>query len=170
MLPRNKFFVSLVLLFALMSQETFAQYRDPLGLGKDQAPFGGTAEFVYRNDAEELLVPVFVLGAVARPGLYHIPVKTDFITLMSIVGGPTHEAVLDDISIKKQQSKEVVKVDLDKLVKNKDMKNPLLTNNDVVLVRTKEPIISTDTLLLITMIATVLGIGITALGVARQKQ
>ena len=169
MRPHHHVFVTVILLLSFLSQETFAQLRDPLGVAKDVNTAGGTSEYVYRNDAEEMLVPIFVLGAVSRPGLYHIPVKTDFITLMAIAGGPTRDAIIDDILIKKQQTKEVTKVDLEKLIRNKDMKNPLLANNDIVLIRAKEPIISTDTLLLLSLIATVMGIGITALSLTRSK-
>jgi hypothetical protein len=161
--------IAAVLTLSVFSNTCFAEMKDPLGLNKEQLNQGGASEFVFRNDPEEILVPVYVLGAVQRPGLYHIPVRTDLITLMALTGGPTQAAETDDILVKKQVSKEVLNVDLEKLVAGSSLKTPVLNNNDVVLVKTKEPIVSSNTMLVLTLVTTVLSAGLAALAVSKAK-
>ncbi|MBI3542198.1 MAG: SLBB domain-containing protein [Deltaproteobacteria bacterium] len=168
-MPRSRPMVAVVLILSMASNLVFAsEIRDPLGVHKDQSQTGA-AEYVYRNDSEEILVPVFVLGAVQRPGLYHIPVKTDFVTLLALTGGPMPGAQLDEITIKKSYGKEVQVVDLEKLVSTPNLKSPALNNNDVILVKTEKPAVSSNTTLVIGLITSLLTVGVLAITVSKTK-
>lgn len=143
-------------IFSLFSQTLFAA---PIivPFGKETQGIGGTAEYVYRNEPEEVLMPVFLMGSVARAGLYHIPPKTDLITLLTLAGGPTNDALLSETLIK-HQSNKVTEIDIQRLLKKPDLRSPSLANNDVIYIAAKEPVISNNTILVIGVIASIVGI------------
>ncbi|HOZ01888.1 MAG TPA: SLBB domain-containing protein [Candidatus Syntrophosphaera sp.] len=52
-----------------------------------------------RAGVEKLKMNVYILGRVAKPGLYLVPDDTDFLTLLALAGGPTEDAKLTKIRI-----------------------------------------------------------------------
>ena len=52
-----------------------------------------------RSGVERLKMNVYILGQVAKPGLYLVPDDTDFITLLALAGGPKEDAKLSKIRI-----------------------------------------------------------------------
>jgi len=111
-----------------------------------------TSEFVFRNDPDEALIPVFLLGSVNRPGLYHIPRNTDLVALLTIAGGTSNDARLSDILIKNQSGEGMnrqLKIDLDNHFHTSDVQKFPLTSNDVVLVNSEKPWISNNTLTIV---------------------
>ncbi len=55
------------------------------------------SEYYYSKSGRELLKPVYLLGAVEKPGLYHVPVGTPYLTLLSLSGGPNNSADIEEI-------------------------------------------------------------------------
>jgi hypothetical protein len=45
-----------------------------------------------RSGVEKLKMNTYILGQVAKPGLYVVPDDTDFLTLMALAGGPREDA------------------------------------------------------------------------------
>ena len=57
----------------------------------------------------KILVPVYIWGEIAKPGLHFIPSETDFIKGISLAGGPSKNAKLENIKLfrrKKDNLKE----------------------------------------------------------------
>jgi protein involved in polysaccharide export with SLBB domain len=52
-----------------------------------------------RSGVEKLKMNTYILGQVGKPGLYVVPDDTDFLTLISLAGGPREDAKLSKIRI-----------------------------------------------------------------------
>lgn len=52
-----------------------------------------------RSGVEKLKMNTYILGQVAKPGLYVVPDDTDFLTLLALAGGPNEDAKLTKIRI-----------------------------------------------------------------------
>ena len=52
-----------------------------------------------RSGVEKLKMNTYILGQVAKPGLYVVPDDTDFLTLLALAGGPREAAKLTKIRI-----------------------------------------------------------------------
>lgn len=52
-----------------------------------------------RSGVEKLKMNTYILGQVAKPGLYVVPDDTDFLTLLALAGGPREDAKLSKIRI-----------------------------------------------------------------------
>ena len=52
-----------------------------------------------RSGVEKLKMNTYILGQVAKPGLYVVPDDTDFLTLLALAGGPKEDAKLTKIRI-----------------------------------------------------------------------
>ncbi|HRX77328.1 MAG TPA: SLBB domain-containing protein [Candidatus Cloacimonadota bacterium] len=52
-----------------------------------------------RSGVEKLKMNTYILGQVAKPGLYVVPDDTDFLTLIALAGGPKEDAKLSKIRI-----------------------------------------------------------------------
>lgn len=154
-----------LLLIAIVNTQCLAQVnRSGIMSGRDREIISGnTSEFTFRNDYDEILMPVFVLGAVAKPGLYHVPMSTDLTTLMALTGGPAKEAELDSVMIKSSNPEEKPKeIDFESFLENRKEKAVKLSSNDVVFFPTKRPVISQDTATLIATTAGILGIALSS--------
>lgn len=136
-------------------------------LGEDQ-PDRSASEYSLRNFPDEKLISVRLLGGVNRPGLYHIPVGTDLMTLISLSGGLTQDAKLDDILVKRPSRKSVLKVDLKEVVASPELPGPALEGQDVVLIRKDEPWVSSNTLASIGLVSSLVGVILSGVLVAQQ--
>ena len=57
-----------------------------------------------RSGVEKLKMNNYILGQVYKPGLYTVPDDTDFLTLLSLAGGPREDAKLSKIRIVRPSS------------------------------------------------------------------
>jgi len=57
-----------------------------------------------RSGVEKLKMNNYILGQVYKPGLYTVPDDTDFLTLLSLAGGPKEDAKLTKIRIVRPSS------------------------------------------------------------------
>jgi hypothetical protein len=135
------------------------------GWGSIPEPVPQTSEFVFRNSPDDLLMPVYLLGAVSKPGLYHVPNRTTLTTLLTIAGGPLADAKLGDLVLRhageggQAGTGQVEKIDFEKVISSEELRNPIfLGQRDVVLVPAKEPAVSQNTLLVLTLISGIVGI------------
>ena len=116
--------------------------------------------FVYGDPSLDPLVPVRVLGAVGKAGVHFVPRDTDLLTVISLAGGTTKEAELDDVRIKRSENGKVrlLTADLQQMVTRTDAQPLTIVANDTILVPQSKPTFSDDTLRtvgIITGIATV---------------
>lgn len=124
--------------------------------------------FVYGDPAMDNLIPVRVVGAVAKAGIHYIPKDTDLLTLITLAGGTTKEAKLNGIRIKREKTNQVLDVDLEQFVKQGDLRTPLLQMDDIVFVPESKPIISDDTFKVVGLAASLLAIVSTVALISRR--
>jgi hypothetical protein len=123
----------------------------------------GVSEFFYRSDSDDILVPVYLLGAVGKPGLYHVPVKSQLVTVLSIAGGLSPEADSDSVMLKDNRAGKTTIFQMADIMQPQEGLGPTLLGNEVIFVEKSKPIVSNNTLLLLTVISTVAGITLSAL-------
>jgi len=80
---------------------------------------------------------IYVMGEVAKPGVYEIRTSMSLLNAVMQAGGPTENAVTSEILLVRDRNKggEPLKVSLDRLVDSADFSgNVLLARNDIVFV------------------------------------
>ena len=75
-----------------------------------------------RSGVEKLKMNTYILGQVLKPGLYVVPDDTDFLTLLSLAGGPKEDAKLSKIRIVRpsKDGDKVIWVDFKKYLETGD--------------------------------------------------
>lgn len=129
------------------------------------------SEFVFESYPNQPLIPIRLLGAVKNAGLYHVPAEMKLTTLLSLAGGTTNEADLENIVIGNDQiktgNKEVTssmkstKINLEEVLEGKNLSDYTLVSNDIVLIKNKEPMISNDSYRVVTVVSLFLTIILT---------
>jgi len=120
-------------------------------------------EFIAGEYPNAVLMPVKIFGSIQRAGVYHVPLETDIISLITYAGGTTEKANLSNVSLnrKKGSKKEGITLDLKEIIEKPVKENIFLSAEDEIYIPTNEPIISQNSQILITMTATILGIALT---------
>jgi polysaccharide export outer membrane protein len=87
----------------------------------------------------QLLIKVNVWGEVLKPGLVEVPDNTDLLTLISVAGGPTENAKLSKVKIKRNFSQnKILTVNVKDYVQNgKAEEIPMIKPGDTVIVPRK---------------------------------
>lgn len=131
-----------------------------LTLSKELAVGGKGNEYVSGDYPGAVLMKVNLWGAVQKPGIHYIPVRTDLVTLLSYAGGPSDRAKFDSVTIKRWAGgkESVIEVDVDDLLTDTGGKPPQLEANDVVVIPSSTPLISNDTMSVIGVAASILSI------------
>jgi hypothetical protein len=129
--------------------------------GTNPMPPAQTSEYIYRVDSDEPLISIYLLGAVGRPGLYHVPTKMDLLSLLTLAGGALAGAETDRILIKGQEagpSDRQIRFDLEGAVRGEGSARVPLMSNDVVYVTPGKAGVSTTLLTVVGIVSGVLGI------------
>ncbi|MDP2172781.1 MAG: SLBB domain-containing protein [Candidatus Cloacimonadaceae bacterium] len=77
------------------------------------APISNISAYSYegiRSGVEKLKMNTYILGQVAKPGLYSVPDDTNFLTLLALAGGPKEDAKLSKIRIIRPSNEEKERV------------------------------------------------------------
>jgi len=99
------------------------------------------------GEHQGLEMMVHIIGEVQKPGEYRVPDQTDLLELLSKAGGPTQFSRLSAISVRRAPAGrlaamaggtaprvEIIRVNIDEILRKKDVAPPLLQPGDVVLV------------------------------------
>lgn len=118
------------------------------------------SEYVSGNYQGAILMPVNLWGAIGKPGIHHVPSRTDLVTLLSLAGGPSSEAELDEVLIKRRSGGEeqVIRVDAEEILSTAGVHSPTLQANDIVIVPRRKPAVSTDVLSVLSVTSSVIGL------------
>lgn len=90
-----------------------------------------------RSGVEKLKMNTYILGQVAKPGLYVVPDDTDFLTLLALAGGPREDAKLTKIRIVRPiaESEKVIWVNFKQYLETGDTELiPALQPGDTIVV------------------------------------
>lgn len=134
---------SLVSSFDMLQSEAYSRYS----VGN---------EYISGQEPGVVMMKVNLWGAVRRPGIHHIPVKTNLIELMSFAGGPSETAILDSITIKRNLGPEQKKIsiDLSEIIHDQKHYDLVLKPDDIIVVPASQPWISQN-MFLLTMVVSV---------------
>lgn len=129
------------------------------------------SEFVFESYPNQDLIPIRLLGAVKNAGLYHIPANMKLTTLLSLAGGTSNEADLENIVIGNDQKniiapngeeKKSLNLNLEEILKAGAKNDYTLSPNDIVLIKNKSPLISNDSFRIISIVSVILTTLLTA--------
>lgn len=164
-----KRFVCAVVILSHVALPCYAQSKNGLTLMKrDEQTIIPASEYVFRNDVDETLIPVYLLGAVNKPGLYHVPIKTDIVSLIALSGGVSAGAKVSDITVRNKAGGEAKEIDLEEFLHSKDQKPLALSQNDVVYIESRKPVVSNDTVLVVGLVSGLMGIIVSGFLVSQQ--
>lgn len=126
------------------------------------------SEFLFQNYKNQELISIRLIGAVSKPGLYHVPKNLSIVTLLTLAGGPTKSADIEHIKIGNDSKAFTSKKSI-ATFKQKDLTLNLnhaitagsdpkynLEPNDIVFVNNKKGWISDDAFRLATVISVIL--------------
>ena len=115
-------------------------------------------------------MPVRLWGAVRQPGLHQIPSGTDLMQLLTLAGGPNADAELNDVTIKRstKDGYKVIRVALNDFIESPNGKAMELEPNDIVILPATKPFINSNTLTLISVITSIVGIVASSVIIANQ--
>lgn len=118
--------------------------------------YSGGNEFMSGKEPGVVMMKVNLWGAVRKPGIHHIPIKTDLISLLSYGGGPNETADIDDVTIKRNLGKtqKIIQIDLEDVIHGNKAYDLTLQPDDIIVIPAKQPLINQDTYMLATLITT----------------
>jgi protein involved in polysaccharide export with SLBB domain len=115
----------------------------------------GPSDFIIKRFPNQKLMPTRLIGGVQKPGFYQIPENTSLLSLMSYSGGALPTSNLRSVTIWRQESKQAIELDLEKVLHDPNSVDPIVQANDVIYIPDKERLISTDTVTLILVVSTI---------------
>lgn len=141
------------------SSQVFAQSFNA-GVG-----FGKPSEFVFQTYKNQELISLRLLGAVRKAGLYHVPKDIKLVTLLSLAGGTTKDAEVEEIVIGSETGNNVKKINLYEAMNNQINSDYKFSSNDTVFIKHKKPFISNDSWKIISVISVLLTTALTAIAI-----
>lgn len=139
------------------SGTAFLEYMD-----KAQGP----SDYIVKRFPNQKLVPTRLIGGVQRPGFYQIPENTSLLSLMSYSGGALPSSDIRSVTILRQEPRASIEIDVEKILKDPTTIDPIIHANDVIFVRERKPIISSDTMALILVTSTVAAIILSSIAIS----
>ncbi|MBC8455838.1 hypothetical protein H8D59_01165 [bacterium] len=124
----NKKLILIISMVFLFSQNS----TDSYGMG-----------YHLNHETGEMEMIVIVLGAVENSGQYSIPVQSDIISLLAIVGGITKEANLESVRVIRRNSGDentILMVDVEQFLKRGNGEIIRMEPGDIVIVERKKGI------------------------------
>lgn len=155
--------------YSILINQTFAASVDTSKATKYN--LSSPSEFVFESYPNQELIPIRLLGAVKNAGLYHVPVNMKLTTLLSLAGGTSNEADLENIVIGNDQQdikapngeqKKSLNLNLEDVLKNGAKDDYTLASNDIVLIKNKTPLVSNDSFRMISIVSVILTTILTA--------
>ena len=118
----------------------------------------GPSDYTIKRFPNQKLMPTRLIGGVYKPGFYQVPENTSLLSLMSYSGGVLPNSDLSSVTIWRQQSKESLNINLDKILKDPASAETIIMPNDVIYIKEKEKLISSDTMSLFLITSTTIAI------------
>ena len=154
--------VNLIFCIQLLLLPTRSFAQDYFRASEEKSKFSlKGSEYLSGQNYREAMMRVNLIGEVNKPGVHVVPANTKFSTLLSFAGGTTKEANIEEIVIKRQRTKDkykVIKYDFEEFLEDEKEIDLSLSPNDMIYVPQKEKIISDNSVKVLTIVSTVLGI------------
>lgn len=129
---------------------------------------GSSGEYVSGNYPGAILMRVNLWGAMSKPGIHNVPARTDLVTFLALAGGPSSDAELDDITIKRRsgQKEEILRIDAEELLTETGGISPMLEPNDIILVPRSQPPVHPNTIATLAFAGQVIGLVLSAVALS----
>lgn len=159
--------LSLALSFQFLIASMPANAQDYFRASEEKSRFSlKGSEYISGQDFGDTLMRVNLLGEVGKPGVHMVPAQTNFSSLLSFAGGPTSDADIENITIKRAllkkrtdgQNYQVIDYNMEDFLKDPGKKDLALKPNDIIHVPQKTKYLSDNSIRLLTVASTVLGI------------
>lgn len=154
---------SLILIFTF---STPVYSNDLFRVSEDKMRFSlKGAEYISGDDFRKPVMKVNLIGAVDKPGVHIVPKDTTMTSLLAYAGGPSKEAEIDEIVIKRKNGKrfDIINYDLEEYVNDEKMVDVQLRPYDVIHVPQKDHVISDNTFRNLIILSTVLAVVVSAI-------
>ena len=135
------------------------------GLGADPNRPGGPygdygwrpSEYMGGRYPGAIMIPINVWGATRTTGLFRVPKTATLIDVLSFAQGPTDNAVLSKVRIKRTAEKveKTFTVDVEELIDNPNAHDIPLMANDIVYIQPRQPFLDPQVVTTISVVATV---------------
>ncbi len=133
--------IIIAILFFISSIPAHGQIGSGFASDSEEAGRTRISEYFYSKTGREILKPVQLLGSVEKPGIYHVPAGTPFLTLLSLSGGPKDKAATEKIVLTRSGGEQKT-VDLKDLMRSSQ--SYTLNEGDTVFIPTKEGLFSSE--------------------------
>lgn len=137
--------------------------------GKENLASGSI--YIYGDQALDNLMPVRVIGSVAKAGLHYVPKNLDLVTLITLAGGTGTDADVEKLTIKRQEGdkQQIIAINLENTLSQVDAANPILKAGDTVYIPQKEMIVSENVSRTVTLIVGITSIAASIFVISRAK-
>lgn len=127
--------ITVAILFFISSSLSHAQIGGGYASDAEETGRSRISEYYYSKTGREILKPVHLLGSVEKPGIYHVPAGTPFLTLLTLSGGPKDTAATKKIVLTRSGGDQKV-IDLKDLMRSGQ--SYALNEGDTVFIPAKE--------------------------------
>jgi hypothetical protein len=165
-----------VVCFFLMIVHISTFYGQSLQTGPSQLNFGSSlgvdpnrpgglygefgwrpSEYVGGRYPGAIMIPINIWGAVRTTGLFRVPKTATLIDVISFAQGPTDNAKLSKVRIKRTAEKveKTFTVDVEELIDNPNAHDIPLMANDIVYIQPRQPFLDPQVVTMVSVLATV---------------
>lgn len=138
----------------------------PSGIDRELPPsqHQPAAEFYLSHIPGEILIPINLIGAVNKPGLYYTPKNTDIFRLIAAAGGLRSDAAGEKITIKRRvdQQESVININLTESIASTNTAAITMESEDIVNIPFNEPLVSQNSLSILSIVTTIFSILLSA--------
>jgi hypothetical protein len=148
----DRFLATFILLCLLSSSRAVGQNANrQMSIPSGRQFYGG-------EGSKPGLIRVHVLGGVSAPGKYFVTPQTDLFELVSLAGGINPNADPESILLRRRDSipEKGLSLNLRSALEDEASQPFYFRDNDVILVNTKDPVISPELALIVNFTASVL--------------
>ncbi|MCB0390644.1 MAG: SLBB domain-containing protein [Bdellovibrionales bacterium] len=159
--------IKIILCFQfLFVQQIFAQSNTLSRYSlMDEAFRTRLSEYFYNQNNVDILVPVRLMGNIAKPGLYHVPANTSMLTLLTISGGPIKNADIENIKVSTYTGQHN-QVSMKQLIQSEAQY--MVKKGDVIYIPEKDVTFDQNTVNAFTVISGIISVLLTGFLVAEQ--
>lgn len=140
------------------SQLNYGAGGNPSNPSENRFNYGLKAvEFMGGNYPGAIMIPINVWGATKTTGLFRVPKTATLIDVLSFAQGPTDNAVLSKVRIKRTAEKveKTFTVDVEELIDNPNAQDIPLMANDILYIEPRKPFLDPQIVTTVSVLATV---------------
>lgn len=134
--------------------------------------FNLPSEYTIQRYPDQKLISVKLVSGVNKPGYYKIPQGTSLLSLISWSGGISENADATKVFIsrKNKTKNKPIAIDIEKILRESNIQDPVLHSDDIVFIKKKQLLVSQNTLMITSLIASIMGIILTGIYIDKNSK